>query len=291
MLSIRAKFFVSIAIFLWASGFVAIRASLVDYSPEGLALLRYLIASAFMSIIYWRSTKRSALSKRDTCGLLLIGMVGVGIYNITLNYGELTISSGMASFITSQAPIITVIFAIIFLNETLNFSKIIGFMISILGVALISAGEFGGLQATSGLFYILIAMVTAGCYSVLQKPFLKKCDAIQATAYIIWGGTLFLVIYFPHLIHDLYFASFKSTLMVAYLGLFPATIGYIAWSYALAEMPASQAASFLYFMPPLATLLGWFFLAEIPMTISLIGGACTLVGVWLVNYSYKPAIR
>lgn len=289
-MSLKIKCAVFIAILLWASAYVGIRASLQDFSPEGLALLRYLIASSCMALFYFWSPNRQKLPKRDMCSLMAIGAIGIGLYNLSLNYGELTISSGIASFIISQSPIITAIIASLFYGEKLNLMRVLGFIVSMSGVALIATGELGGFKLSTGLYYILLATIAGGSYSVLQKPFLKKYHAIQTTTYVIWGGTLFLIVYFPLLKHDLTHASLKSILWVIYLGIFPAALSYVAWSYALVEISASQAVSFFYFMPLLATLLGWLFLDEVPMLVSFIGGAIAILGVWFVNRSYKPNI-
>jgi len=283
----KTKIAIVVTIFLWASGFVGIRAGLQDYSPEGLALFRYLIASICMAIIYYRMPSRNTMRTRDALALMGVGAVGIGIYNITLNYGELTVSSGMASFITSQAPIITTILAILFLGERVNRFRILGFLTSISGVALIAMGEKGGFTWDISILYIFIATLAAGLYSILQKPFLKRYHAIEATTYIIWGATLFLSIYCKQLQYDLSHATLSTTLTVVYLGIFPAAIAYLAWSYVLAEIPASRAVSFLYFMPFVATLLGWLWLGEVPMLMSLLGGLLAISGVWIVNQSYR----
>lgn len=283
----KTKIALVVTIFLWASAFVGIRAGLQGYSPEGLALLRYIIASICMGIVYYRLPSRTTMRLRDVCAMLVVGAVGIGIYNITLNYGELSISSGMASFIISQSPIITAVFAICFLGERINMSRALGFIVSVSGVVLIAVGEKGGFKWDMSLSYILIAALAGGAYSVLQKPFLKRYHAIQVTTYIIWGGTLFLAFYFPKLHHDLAHASLASTLTVVYLGVFPAAIGYVAWSYALSEIPASRAVSFFYFMPFLSTILGWICLGEVPALLSIAGALLAIVGIWLVNQSYR----
>lgn len=284
----KIKFALIIVVFLWASAFVGIRAGLQEYSPEGLALMRYLIASICMGIIYYRMPERATMHVKDVCALMGIGVLGIGVYNLALNYGELSVSSGMASFITSQAPIISTALAIIFLGERTNFLCLLGLLVSVFGVSLIALGE-GGFSWDRSIFYIILATTAAGFYSVLQKPFLKRYHAIEATTYIIWGATLFLAIYIPNLQHDLLHASFKGTLTVIYLGVFPAALAYLAWSYVLSKISASQAVSFLYFMPFIATLLGWVYLGEVPMVLSVFGGGFAIMGVWLVNRSYRVA--
>jgi drug/metabolite transporter (DMT)-like permease len=271
-MSYKAKIALVVTIFLWASGFVGIRAGLQGYSPEGLALLRFLIASVCMAIIYFSMPKKNVIRVQDVFALMGVGVVGIGIYNITLNYGELSISSGMASFIISQAPILT------------------AFFVSVFGVTLIAFGEKGGFKWDLSVMYVFIATLSAGLYSIMQKPFLKRYHAIEATTYIIWGATIFLCFYFPKLQQDLTHATLKTTLAVVYLGIFPAAIAYLAWSYALAEIPVSLAASFLYFMPFVATLLGWMCLGEVPVWLSLLGGIFAIIGVWLVNQSYQTQV-
>lgn len=286
-MSFQAKFCLVAAIFLWASAFVGIRAALESFSPEGLALLRYLFASLFMTIIYARLPKKKKIKKRDALGLFLVGAIGIGIYNITLNYGEISISSGMASFIISQSPLVTALFAMIFLGERLTALRAIGFLISVIGVGLIAVGERSGFSWDSSIYYMLLATLAGGIYSAMQKPFLKNYNVVEATTLVIWGGTVFLLLFFHSLQKDLAHASLKSILTVAYLGVFPAALGYIAWTRVLSEIPASRAVSFLYFMPFLATLLGWLWLNEVPTVLSLVGGICAIMGVGLVNQSYR----
>jgi drug/metabolite transporter (DMT)-like permease len=285
-ISLKTKFSLIVAVVLWASAFVGIRAGLHGYSPGGLALLRFITASFCMFIIYNQFAKKCVIPLKDKLLLLAAGAVGAGWYNITLNYGEVSVPSGVSSFIISQSPLLTCLFAVFFLSERFSGLSFIGMVISLFGVLLISVGQTHGFHLDIDLLYLFLATIINASYSILQKPFLKKYPAINVTAYIIWGGALMLLIFTPNLIHDLKTTSLNATLSGIYLGIFPAAMAYLAWSYALTEISASRAVSFLYFMPIIATLLGWLWLGEMPAMISLIGGFIALFGVWLVNQSY-----
>tara|TARA_R110000868_G_scaffold6011_10_gene34958 strand:- start:359 stop:1255 length:897 start_codon:yes stop_codon:yes gene_type:complete len=276
-----------VAIILWASAFVGIRAGLNGYSPEGLALLRYLVASFVMMIIYYSMPQRTAMPLADRVGLLLVGAVGIGLYNLTLNNGELAVSSGVASFITSQSPVVTTIFAILFLGEGLSAKRFLGFIVSLLGVIIIAYGEIGKFEMTTGMTYIIVALIAGSCFSIMQKPFLKKYNAIEATAYAVWGGTLFLLFYSSHLQYDVMHASMRATLVVIYLGIFPASLAYVAWCYTLTKLSVSHTVSYLYVLPFVTALMGWVFMGEAPAFISMMGALIAIGGVWLVNQSYK----
>jgi drug/metabolite transporter (DMT)-like permease len=282
--ALKTKIILLIGITLWASAFAGIRAGLEGYTPGALALLRFLVASICMAIIYIKIPKKNPVILRDKGILLSIGTIGLGIYNIALNYGEIEVPSGIASFIISLSPLVTALVALIFLNEVITINMIVGMLVSIFGVGLIMLSKTLHFHLQIGFLYVFIAMMVGGIYSVVQKPLLKKYHAIQVTSYIIWGATILLAIYTPQMISNFQTASLHATLAVIYLGIFPASGGYIAWSYALKEMPASQAANYLYFMPIIATLIGWIWLGETLSLLSLAGGVIALLGVWIVNH-------
>ncbi|HSW69474.1 MAG TPA: DMT family transporter [Gammaproteobacteria bacterium] len=284
-ISIKTKLILLTGVILWASAFAGIRAGLEGYTPGALALLRFLIASVCMLIMHSFISKKIPITWRDRGILLLIGLLGLGVYNIALNHGELEVSSGIASFIVSLSPLVSLIFALIFLHESITPGMVVGMLISVLGVGLIMLGKTNHFSLQSGFFDVVIAMIVGGFFSVMQKPFLRKYHAIEVTAYIIWGATIFLAVYTPQLLNNIHTASLHATAAVVYLGIFPAAAGYIAWSYALKEMPVAQAVNYLYFLPIIATIIGWLWLGEIPPWISLLGGLVALLGVWIVGRS------
>lgn len=283
LFSLKTKIALVVAIVLWASAFVGIRAGLHGYSPGSLALMRLLIASVCMFFFYWRLPKKEIFARKDFILLLLFGGVGLGGYNIFLNYGEISIPSGIASFIISQSPLLAMLLAVVFLGERFKVFGLIGILISIFGVGLIAVGESDNFKFDIGILFCLLATLASGLYSVLQKPFLTKYNANDVTVFIIWGATLALLIYFPDMLRDMHTAPWHATWAVIYLGIFPTAIAYVAWSYALAAIPVSRCVTFLYFMPVIATFLGWLCLGEIPVLLSLVGGVVALFGVWVAN--------
>lgn len=287
----RTRVAILLTIFFWASAFVGIRVGLQGYTPGGLALFRYLIASICAVVLYLRLPPSNPVHWFDTMKMLFVGILGIGIYNVALNYGELTVPSGIASFIISQMPVFTTILAVVFLGERLTQLGIVGLLVSIAGVLLIAAGQIEAVHLNHGFFCILLAAIVGGMYSTVQKPLLYKSHALKVAAYSIWGGTLSLLFYFPSMVHEIIHASWKATLAVVYLGIFPGALGYLCWGYVLWQIPASRAASFLYLMPIIATILGLVCLGEVPNFLSLLGGVVALGGASLMNMKQKNPIR
>lgn len=79
---------------------------------------------------------------------------------------------------------------------------------------------------------------------------------------------------------------------VLFLGVVPTAVGYWTWAGANRHLPASVAGSFLYLVPPVALLLGWAALGEVPTFLSLAGGALVVGGVAMVQrLGRQPGLR
>ncbi len=66
---------------------------------------------------------------------------------------------------------------------------------------------------------------------------------------------------------------------VVYLSVFPTAVAFTTWAYALSRTTAGRMGATTYLVPPLAVLMGWMVLGEVPPALALIGGALCLVGV------------
>ncbi len=280
---------IAVTLVLWASAFVGIRAGLKGYAPAELALLRYLVASAALGA-YALAAGIRLPARRDWGRIALIGFLGFTVYNLALNTGATRVTAAAASFVGNTVPVFTALAAVFFLGERLRARAWAGIFVSFLGAAVIAAGEGGGLRLEPAVLLVLVAALAQCAYFILQKPLLARLSALECTAAALWVGTLFLLPALPALVGRLPQAPIQATLAAVYLGVFPAAVGYVTWAYVLARLPVARTTSFLYLVPPLATLIGWVWLSELPSSLSLAGGGIGIVGVVLVNRSSAPRI-
>ncbi len=287
MPSIKSHFKISLAIifvvFFWSSSFVGIRYSLGHYQPGSMALFRYLIASICLLCVYPFIKKKSKLTSLEKFYVFIFGVIGFAIYNVALNYGEITVTAGISSFLIGCSPVISSIIAMIFLKERVSLLALIGMGISLIGLIIITVGESHQAHVDWGILYIIIATLSGAIYSGLHKILLKKITALEFTTYAIWSGTFVMLIYTPEMIHDIQHANLLSTSIVIYMGAFPGAIGYLCWSYLHSHLPVAKATSILYLLPLVATLMGVAFLHEAPPLTSFCGGLVALAGALLVT--------
>ncbi len=284
---------IAITLVLWASAFAGIRAGMrIDangimgpdgYGPGEVALLRFGTASLVLAL-YALVTRMRMPDRRDLGRIALAGVLGITIYHVALNFGEVSVNAGAASLIIAAGPVFTALLSAVFLGERLSGLGWLGILIAFAGVAVISVSESGGgLAIEPGALLILIsALSTAGYFIVSKKP-LRHYSAIEFTAYAIWAGTLPMLVFAPGLVRQFPNAAPSATLAVIYLGIFPAAIAYVLWSYALARMPASILSAFLYLSPVLAMAIAWVWLGEVPALLTVAGGLVAVAGVVLVQ--------
>ena len=287
---------IGVTLVLWASAFAGIRAGMRiqpdgtfgvgGYGPGQVALLRFGTASLVLAI-YAIATRMRLPKREDLPRIMWAGLLGITIYHVALNFGEVTVESGAASLIIAAGPVFTALLSAAFLRERLSFLGWLGIAIAFTGVAVISVSGSRGLEFSPGALLLLLSAVVTAAYFIVSKPGLKKYSAIEYTAYAIWAGTIPMLVFLPGLIEQMPNAAPSATLAIIYLGVFPAAIAYVLWSYALARMPASLLSTFLYLSPVLAMGIAWVWLGELPTVLTIVGGMVAIVGVVLVQTKGK----
>ena len=273
-------------IVLWASAFVGIRAAAVDLSPGSIALARLAIGSAALGILLAARRAWRTPTRRDLALIIASGLAWFALYNVVLNTAERMVDAGTASMLVNVGPIFLAVLAGVFLREGFPPRLVAGVAIAFAGAVAIGLVTESSGTATIGqgsaVLGIVLCLVAALAYALgvtLQKPALRHVSALEVTWLACLTGFVTCLPFAPGLISEAGHASAASLGWVVYLGLFPTSIAFTTWAFALGRSSAGRLGSTTYLVPPVAIILGAVLLGEAPSSLAIVGGVVCILGV------------
>jgi drug/metabolite transporter (DMT)-like permease len=283
---------VALVVLAWASAFVGVRALAGELSPGAIACGRYLVAAlALLAVAAWARPPLPRWSELPR--LLLMGLVGIGAYNLAFNAGLRTVPAGTTSFVVNGLIVLgTAVGGAWWFREQVPRRRWFALAAALLGLLAIALGRDGSLGGP-GIPWLVLAALLGIAYNILQKGLLPRFGAIGCTCWAVWTGCLPLAWWLPELWRALPEARPAVPAALLYLGLVPGALGYLLWAAVLARMPASTAGLCLAAIPATVVLLAWAVLGELPAGLSLAGGAVILAAVvwgqWPAQGARSPA--
>jgi drug/metabolite transporter (DMT)-like permease len=280
-----------VTVVLWASAFVGIRAAAVDFSSGSIAFARLLVGVVGLGVlVVMRPWSRP--SRRDFALVVAAGVAWFAGYNIVLNEAERLVDAGTAAMLVAIGPIFIALFAGLFLGEGFPRRLLAGCAIAFAGTVVIGIATSTDVAATTsaplGIALCLVAALLYAAGVTLQKPALRAMTALHATWLACLVGTIACLPFAPALLDEIGRARPENVAWVVFLGVFPTSIGFTTWAYALSRMTAGRAGALTYLIPPTAVIISWALLGEVPPPIALLGGLLCIAGVVVAR---SPGLR
>ena len=107
---------------------------------------------------------------------------------------------------------------------------------------------------------------------------------------MLGGGMLLVLSASSGELHPLPHVSMRAVWALLYLIVCASLLGYTAFVWLLARMPATRVSSHAYINPVVAVALGYFVAGEIVTTRTLLGTVLVLLSVFLILRKQKAAI-
>ncbi|MGZ4430296.1 MAG: DMT family transporter [Gaiellales bacterium] len=267
---------------VWAGAFAAIK-HLLDAgltAPE-VAAARYLTAAPGFVVALRMSGGLSGATRRELARVAVAGLLVVAAYHVALNAGERYTTSGTAAVIIGTAPGMTLGLAIALGMERFSPWRLAGLIVAFAGVlvvVLLGSGQHVSFADARGPLIVLIAPLAFALYNVMAKPLIARHSAIAVTAAASLAGSVALLPGLgPSSLDTARRLDAWDWTLVLYLGIVCTLVAYIAWTRALHSLEASQAAAYLYAIPPIAVVVGAVTLGE-QVTVWLVAGAVLVIG-------------
>jgi drug/metabolite transporter (DMT)-like permease len=272
---------------IWGINFVVTKYATTIFNPIAFTGLRVGTAAVFL-VAFALLGRRAVLARRDVISLLLLGVIGNGLYQLFFIHGVARTRAGNASLIVGAAPAFIALAARARGMERVKVRTLLGIALSVIGVAFViigSARPTHGQPTLLGSLLVFCGVLCWTLYTILLQPFTKRIDVLQLSATTMVGGAIPLVIAstpaliatnWAHVSRGGWFALFYSSVISM-------VVAYFFWYRGLRVLGPTRTAVYSNLQPIVALLVAWAFLSETPTIFQGVGAATIIAGVFLTR--------
>lgn len=220
---------------------------------------------------------------------MLAGLCGICLYYLLENVALTYTSASNVGVIISIAPFFTAILTKLIIKHTLlQRTFYLGFLISIIGIILISFQESAIEFNPFGDFLACVAAFLWACYAMLSKKIGDYGYAIiPTTRRMFFYGILFMLpmCFTMDSSFDLTSCMTPTALgNLLFLGLGASALCFVTWNYAVKTLGTIRTSVYIYIVPVITVITSMLVLQETITVQSAIGIVLTLIGLFLSEY-------
>jgi drug/metabolite transporter (DMT)-like permease len=273
---------------IWGVNFVVVKYATEVFSPVAFTGLRVGTVAVFLVTVALIATRRKTIARRDVLMLLLMGVLGNGIYQLFFVNGVARTRAGNAALIVAAAPAFIALVARLRGMERLKTISLLGIALSVFGVALViigSATSSAGENTLLGSVLVFLAVICWTFYTIGLQPYTERIDVIQLSAATMVGGAIPLIIAStPALVATNWSAiGVGGWLALLYSSVISMGVAYFFWYRGLRVLGPTRTAVYSNLQPLVALLVAWAFLSETPTIFQGVGAATIVAGVFLTR--------
>jgi drug/metabolite transporter (DMT)-like permease len=280
----------------WAGNFIVGRAMRGQLPPFTMSFLRWAIALGVLLPFAWRRMRRDAAFYRGNPGqVFALSLTGVVAFNSFVYVGLRSTSAANGLLLNSTIPLLIMLIGAIAYRQILCARQLAGVAVSLCGVVTIVLGgdpaRLATLAFAPGDAIVFCGMVAWAVYTlklravppaidrvgllgvqiVIAMPVLALMGAAElaAGARPVWSG--------------------GSIAALAYIGIFPSVLAYLAYNMAVARVGPATAGLSIHLLPMFGVVLAALLLGEPLHAYHLAGFALILGGLALASVTRLAA--
>ena len=264
-----------IATALWAGNAIAGRVLVGSISPITLSAVRWGLAALLLLPLGWRVLMPGSALWQNKKRFLLLGLFGVGSYNVLLYLALQTSTAINVTLIGASMPIWMLFIGAVFYQVKPSILQMIGAVVSLLGVGIVlTRGDLAALlsmQLVVGDLLIMLATILWAFYSWMlsrpgssserQWPWAEFLMA-QVTVGLLWTG--FFDGFEIAAGHAFLHLNWWTASLIVFVAIGPSLIAYRFWGLGVNGAGPTVAAFFANFIPLFTALLSAAMLGEPP---------------------------
>jgi drug/metabolite transporter (DMT)-like permease len=277
---------------LWGTTFLAIRIAVQEVPPLFAAGTRFFIAGVLL-YGFMRLRAQPGPTKTQWRSLTILGLLLFVVEYGPLFWAEKYVPSGIASVLEATLPLITMILeTLVFRRHRFHWRLLAAVLLGFVGIGALMLPNADQHFGINPCLAILAGATGWSLGSVLTRSLeLPSSKGLTSGAAMFLGGGMLLVLSaafgelhpFPHV-------SLRAGLALVYLIICGSLVGFTAFVWLLARMPATRVSSHAYVNPVVAVALGYFVAGEIITVRTLIGSALVLGSVVLILRKEKASV-
>lgn len=284
-----AYLLLAVTMLLWGCNAVAGKLAVGHVSPMLFNTLRWAVSGLVLFFLARPYLREDWPVMRENWLLLLslgtAGMTGfgIGLYTALTHTSAINVSIEQASM-----PLVVFLANFLVFRIRVTVAQILGFMISILGVALtVSHGDLTRLlelELNIGDAIMMGAMILYGLYTfgLRFRPQLHWQTFMLALVTVGFATSLPFAV-FEHAIGSSVGPTAEGWAIVAFAGLFPSLLAQILYLRGVEMIGSNRAGLFVNLVPIFGTLLSILVLGEIFHLYHLLALVLVLSGIWLAE--------
>ena len=268
---------------IWAINYTVAKYGTRTVPPLAYNAVRIVMATVALLII-GRFRWREQLVRRDIIALLVIGVLGNGLYQFCFIEGLARSRAGTVALMLAGSPAFVAIVGRLFRVERVNARGWAGIALQLVGIAFV---VFGSVMHTSGDDSLIgSAFIVAGSlcwafFAILIKPYTERLSGIDVGAYSLAGGALFVTLVgIPSIVATDWRAVTTPVWgAIVYSGIGALVVGNLIWYHGVSRIGPTRVSMFSNLQPLVALAVAWIVLGEVPTIWQGLGAGSIMTGL------------
>lgn len=292
-------FYLSLATALWAGNAIAGRALVGSISPITLSAVRWGLAAFLLLPFGWQIFKPSSALWQNKARFLVLGLLGVGSYNVLLYLALQTSTAINVTLIGASMPIWMLFIGAVFYQVKPSFLQLLGAVVSLVGVTVVlTRGDLSSLlsmEVVMGDLLIMLATILWAFYSwMISRPGKSNerqwpwAEFLMAQVFIGFMWTMLFEgaeIATGHAFIDL---NYWTGSLIVFVAIGPSLVAYRCWGLGVNGAGPTVAGFFANLIPLFTALLSAAILGDPPQLFHGLAFALIVFGI-LVSSAKKKS--
>lgn len=280
---------------IWGVNYTSVKYATSVIEPLAFNGVRVTLAAISLVLIAQVATRVFTIEPegwpgaRDAIALVLLGMLGNGVYQILFVEGIARTRAGDAALLISAAPAFIAIIGRLRGTEQVSSRGVVGIALSILGMGFVVIGTTnadGDRRATLlGDSLLLISSLCWSIYTVYLQPYTHRTGGIHLSALTMVGGMVpLLAVAAPAMLAtDWTHVPTLAWGSLAYSGFFALVIAYLFWYAGVRVLGPTRTAMYANLQPIFAVAVASLVLGEVITGWQVAGAISIITGLVLTR--------